>query len=532
MGEHERLTLPPLLFGPIVHPVGHYYHVIRPKGVGGVTGIAEVPISPRLTAPMYTLSNGERIVVTSRRQVKQRPSEADGVLRVDPDGTSEWIWHKSQEAFAARIAEKSSAVVSEEISANWKGQFDYRAEISDANGEIIRKGLRPPQIGGLHAIGAHWSIYNQPATVVMPTGTGKTETMLATLAAFTPGRLLIVVPSQVLRNQTADKFATFGLLRVLGNLAVEAVNPIVGVMSKRPRDVSELDLLERCNVVVTTMSAINDGTAAPLGKEIAARVGTLIVDEAHHIGADGWAAFREHFVEKRVLQFTATPYRRDGKLVDGKVIYSYPLQRAQQDGYFKKITFEPVYEIDDEVADNTIATAGIAKLRADIAAGLNHRLMARCDNIDRASTVFDIYKKLALDLRPVLVHSEAAEADKNLAELRTGKSLIVVCVNMLGEGFDLPQLKIAAVHDTHKSLAVLLHFTGRFTRTAGKDIGDATVIANIADSAVSSALERLYSEDADWNQLLSELSSEAAKAHAELIEFLGASQRLDESADD
>src|SRR5260370_24148926 len=148
--------------------------------------------------------------------------------------------------------------------------------------------------------------------------------------------------------------------------------------------------------------------------------------------------------------------------------------------------------------------------------------MARCDNIERARAVFDIYKKLAPDLRPVLVHSEVAEADENLAELRTGKSLIVVCVNMLGEGFDLPQLKIADVHDPHKSLAVLLQFTGRFTRTAGKDIGDATVIANIADSAVSSALERLYSEDADWNQLLSELSSEAAKAHAELIEFLDA----------
>jgi superfamily II DNA or RNA helicase len=47
-----------------------------------------------------------------------------------------------------------------------------------------------------------------------------------------------------------------------------------------------------------------------------------------------------------VLQLTATPFRRDGKLVDGKVIYSYPLQLAQRDGYFEKIVFEPVYEIE------------------------------------------------------------------------------------------------------------------------------------------------------------------------------------------
>lgn len=531
MAKPESLNLPPLVYGPITHPLGQYLHVIRGRSEEKVTDVAEVPISPRLTAPMYTLASGEKVVVTERRQIKQQPPLADGILRVDDDGTAEWLWHGSIEAFSMRIGDKSVAAVSEEISASWKGQFDYRAELLDQEGNVLQSGLRPPQIGGLHAIGSHWSIYNQPATVVMPTGTGKTETMLATLAAFAPGRILIVVPSQVLRDQTAGKFATFGLLRMLGNLQSIAANPVVGIMTRRPKDVSELDLLERCNVVITTMSAVNDGTAAALGPEIAARVGTLVVDEAHHIGADGWAAFRAHFAEKKVLQFTATPYRRDGKLVDGKVIYSYPLQRAQQDGYFKKITFEPIYEIDDDEADGAIAKAGIAKLRADIAAGLNHRLMARCDNIDRARAVYEIYRKLAADLRPILVHSEASEAEESLADLRSGKSRIVVCVNMLGEGFDLPQLKIAAVHDTHKSLAVLLQFTGRFTRTAGKDIGDATVIANIADGVVSSALERLYSEDADWNQLLSELSSEAAKAHAELIEFLGASQSLDEGAD-
>ena len=38
-----------------------------------------------------------------------------------------------------------------------------------------RKGLRLPQIGAIHAIHAHWSVSHEPATIVMPTGTGKTE---------------------------------------------------------------------------------------------------------------------------------------------------------------------------------------------------------------------------------------------------------------------------------------------------------------------------------------------------------------------
>ena len=50
--------------------------------------------------------------------------------------------------------------------------------------------------------------------------------------------------------------------------------------------------------------------------------------------------------------------------------------------------------------------------------------------------------------------------------MRKGESRIVICVNMLGEGFDLPELKIVALHDLHKSLPILLQFAGRFSRTS------------------------------------------------------------------
>lgn len=41
----------------------------------------------------------------------------------------------------------------------------------------------------------------------------------------------------------------------------------------------------------------------------------------------------------------------------------------------------------------------------------------------------------------------------------------MICVDMLGEGFDFPNLKIAAIHEPHKSLASTLQFIGRFART-------------------------------------------------------------------
>lgn len=506
--------------------------MLREKSTQQITALGRVKVSPKIEEVVATLSDGDKVILTTRTNV-QRPVGIDGVLKYDAEGNLEWRSHHLLEEFKEKVRIDGLSKIRDEITDSWKDQFNFRAEVCDGAGEVISKGLRPPQIGGLYAIGAHWSLHQNPATVVMPTGTGKTETMLGALAAYRPRVTLVAVPSKILRDQTAAKFLNFGLLRYLGNLTNEARNPIVGVITSIPKSASDLAIFDNCNVIVSTMTALSSGTATSLGDEIAKKIETLIVDEAHHIGARGWMKFREHFIDtSRILQFTATPYRRDARLVDGKVIYDYPLHRAQEDGYFKKISFEPVYEIDQKDADRAIAQAAIARLKKDIAEGKDHSVMARCDNINRADDLLPIYRELTPEFDPIIIHSEAKDRDILIEKIKTRANRIAICVNMLGEGFDLPQLKIAAVHDTHKSLAVLLQFTGRFTRSAGENLGDATVIANIADQDISFALERLYSEDADWNKLLSELSSEAAKTHAALVEFFNTSVRLDESEDE
>jgi superfamily II DNA or RNA helicase len=526
------LELPALEIGPLRVSIGEIRQVLRPSLNLEVKNISSLRVSARTSEPVYELETGERIIITRRRNL-QLPEGVAGILRELDDGTLKWDQHEQTNAILKRTHEVGWEEIARSISSTWNDRVRYRAETANLDGKVTagNEGLRPPQLGALHAIGAHWSVFRTPATIVMPTGTGKTETMLSALAAYVRAPMLVVVPSDILRSQTARKFLTFGLLRKLGVLDEGAENPIVGVITSRPRTEADLQLLSQCNVIVTTMSSIAYGTAEPLAAAIADRVDTLIVDEAHHVKASGWAVFRDAFASKRVLQFTATPFRRDGQLVDGDVIYNYPLRQAQQDHYFKPITFESVYEIDPEMADRAIAEAATAQLRKDLGDNLNHLMMARCVSIDRAEAVFQLYKQLAPDLHPMLVHSELSDTDERVELLRLGSSRIAVCVNMLGEGFDLPELKIAAIHDLHKSLAILLQFTGRFTRSAPDNIGNATVVANIADANVSTALERLYSEDADWNQLLSELSSQAARDHAELVEFLKASRRLDDVED-
>ncbi len=513
--DGQEIVLPALIWSE-KHAIGEISHVIRPQQRSIVRDLGRVRVSPRIEQQLFELPSGERIILADRRNCPVHEG-VDGVLYRTEDGFSKWQFHRTLDG---EDDPNRWSIKRYDVSTVWGRVIRYASERLNERGEVIQRGLRPPQIGALHAIGAHWSLYDTPATIVMPTGTGKTEIMIAAMIGEVNGTLLVVVPTSALRDQTAKKFATLGLLRSLNVIPEEAPNPIVGVVSRRPRSAGELDMLERCHVVVSTMAAISQVAALPLLKEISARTGCLMVDEAHHVGAKSWRAFRDQFKGRRVLQFTATPFRRDGIVVDGEVIYSYPLRRAQEDQYFRKITFDPVCEIDDQDADRAIAHKAVAQLQSDLDMDLDHLLMARCNRIDRAKAILELYKELGERHRPILVHSDDSASSGHLQSLHDRTSRIVVCVEMLGEGFDLPHLKIAAIHDTHKSLAVLLQFAGRFSRTANSGIGDATVIANIADQDVSIGLERLYSEDADWNFLLAEMSSNAVKEHRELIDFL------------
>ncbi len=529
----EELELPALRYGPVRYPIGVVECVLQSSMIVSATPAGFVNVSPRVKEQLYDLSNGDKVVITTRKGAV-RPEHVDGLLLRNDNGKLAWLSHRKIDDLSKAAGANGWPAVMSERAREWDGKVSFRAEqpIEDGSVDEDKRGLRPPQLGALHAIGAHWSIYTQPATVVMPTGTGKTETMLASMAAYVRAPMLVIVPSDALRSQTARKFLTFGLLRSLKVLAPDAPNPIVGMVTKVPKTAADLELFERCNVIIGTMDSLADSAAEAVWPDIIARVGALVIDEAHHVGAARWSRFREAFAGTPILQFTATPFRRDGQLVDGQVIYSYPLRRAQADGYFKPITFEPVYEPIPTNADQAIAEAAVTRLREDVARDLNHLMMARCSSIERAREVHGIYQALAPDLNPMLVHSKQTDANERIADLLEGRSRIVVCVNMLGEGFDLPELKVAAVHDLHKSLTILLQFTGRFTRSAAANIGNATVIANIAEPNVSAALERLYSEDADWNELLSEMSSEAAQEHAKLVKFLNEAQRLDSGPED
>jgi len=380
-------------------------------------------------------------------------------------------------------------------------------------------GLRPPQLGALHAILAYRSTESAwPITIVMPTGTGKTETMLSVYCQ-SPKRTLIVVPSDPLRSQTATKFATLGVLPEIGAVAGTFRCPSVLLLRSALSTVADVDAaVGRANVVVSTAQALS-ACAENARARLVELCDRLFVDEAHHVAARTWRQIAAAFEGKEVVQFTATPYREDGQHLDGPIAYAYPLRLAQQNNLFARINYHSVVDLADP--DRAVAAAAIEQLRLDLELGLDHLLMARVSSISRARKVIEVYNQLAPDLNPVRLDTGIADSvrAKRRAALIAGESKIVVCVNMLGEGFDLPQLKIAAIHDPQKSLAVTLQFIGRFTRVGGERLGQASAFVPLQAEGMDFRLRRLYGEDADWNEVIQDLTERAVGREKERSDF-------------
>lgn len=279
-----------------------------------------------------------------------------------------------------------SSIPPEDIVNSWRGKFLYKKEDVDNNG------LRAPQLGAIYAFMSKAQSPQQQNIIVMPTGTGKTETMLSLLIANQCKKLLVTVPSDALREQLSLKFISLGILPKFKIIADDCHCPYVAIIKQSMSIDNWANIINASNVVITTMPLISqasDDVKALLSNEFT----HLFVDEAHHSEAETWSSFINTFSSYKVTLFTATPFRNDGKRLQGEFIYSFSLKDAQEQGYYKPIKFIPVREYDKENADKLIADTAVAQLKEDIVNYPDHILMARCQTKKRASEILQYYQQ-------------------------------------------------------------------------------------------------------------------------------------------
>lgn len=384
---------------------------------------------------------------------------------------------------------------------------------------------RRPQLGALAGVMAHWTRTAATASLVsLPTGTGKTAVGLAApyLAEEPPEGVLVVVPSVVLREQLGREFRCQEALRRIGAIQ-HLENPAVLELAGRGTDwaaVAEHDVVVALPESISPRHHEDDLPPPDL-------FDLVIVDEAHHTPAATWQAILNHFDWRHALLLTATPTRRDRKEVPGETVYRYPLRRAIDDGSFHPITphlLDAPNPFDRGAADLAIAERVVSLAQEGQHA--NSTVMIRGRTLARLQQLAALYESLGLPAKELHSRVPPAERQQILAGLMDGSIRAVVVDGMLGEGFDLPSLRITGYHDKHRSFEPTIQLIGRLARTSPDHPADSNLVT-VRDHDVypqlQGALRFLYdNEDHDWASLLPAVIDDHAEAEKETQEYVEA----------
>lgn len=372
-----------------------------------------------------------------------------------------------------------------------------------AEGEEI--GFRLAQLGAIHAAAAHFVTDTVPGIITMPTGSGKTAVLIAAAFVLRARRVLVITPSRLVREQIAEEIEALATLKAVGAIDLEVLTPNVFNTRKRVTAAETWEAMRNFDVVVGTVQSISPEYET-IPKPPDDLFDLVLVDEAHHSPARTWQGVLNHFPQAKRLLFTATPFRQDQKEIKGRFIFTYSLRKAFEDGVFGEIMYQPVEREQNENPDVAIARAAEQRFLEDQRAGYQHRLMVRTDTRNRAKALLDIYEEnTSLRLSLITGQSSLKSVKNVIDQLRAGDLDGIVCVNMLGEGFNFPSLKIAAIHSPHRSLSVTLQFIGRFARTVGENIGPATFLAITSEIEIQA--ERLYDTRAVWQDMVQNMSA-------------------------
>jgi superfamily II DNA or RNA helicase len=405
---------------------------------------------------------------------------------------------------------------------------DHRADFV-----LLGAHWRGPQLGALGALIAHLSLdRSEPALISLPTGAGKTAIALS--AAFLveppPARVLVLVPSRAVREQMVEQFGSLKVLRRIGAWPAGdgGAGPRVFEVTGTTTDWSNMGAIDVVVAIPQSISPASEGVASVPPADL---FDLVIVDEAHHLPAATWRAVLDHIEPAATVLLTATPFRLDRKPVPGFRIFHYPLRQAIASGFYKPIRaiILPLVNVDDldakdaKIRDETVALLAQPEHQSSA-------FLVRAHSIARAKALAQLYEVGGVGVEVLTSRTSPQHQDDIIARLTEGGLRGVAVVGMLGEGFDLPRLRVVAYHDKHKSMPATVQLIGRLARVSS-EFPQESVLVTVDDAEVYPELRgvvrELYREDADWSIILPGLvdaeviADQASTAFLETIEDRG-----------
>lgn len=360
---------------------------------------------------------------------------------------------------------------------------------------------------------------NTHKIVVLATGAGKTGVIALAPYKISNGRVLIITPSLIIREGISDEFDTrtdFNFWSekkvILDSNLLPKVYRYAGFSTQSDKK-RIMKTLEESNIVIANIHKVyNNKSEKPLvnllNKDF---FDMIIIDEAHHSAADSWIKALEYFNAKKIIKLTATPYRADEKELGGKIIYTYDLDDAIRERLVKNIVAEDYttqklqFEIDNVLVDKeealdimdknwvtrsvayskecsrTIVEMSIERLNEKRKLGkAHHQIIAVACGIKHAKQLVELYSEYNLKADYVAC-DRMKESEQVIIEFKKGQIDVLVNVDMLAEGFDHPNISIAAIFRPFRTLSPYAQFIGRALRKIQTDdvIDDIDNVAHV-----------------------------------------------------
>ncbi len=385
---------------------------------------------------------------------------------------------------------------------------ENRSRFNLLGGLDNEKGFRRCQLGAYWAVKAHFTATDEPALVSLPTGAGKTALMMALAFGFEARRVLIITPAEVIREQIANEFRSLHILKEIGVVNNNIQGPKVLSNKRRLDSHKKWRALTKYDVVTATPSTTspevtNLHTVPPDIFDL------LFLDEAHHVTAPTWAAILEAFKKRKCVLLTATPFRRDERVIRAPLIYHYPIGKAIDDEIYKPVKYHSVERGGNWLTrDKNLCEKAREILDKERKEEKEPKLLIRADRVEWAERLVDLYNSNEFNVRAVDYTKSLRENQEAIQALREGEIDGLVCVGMLGEGLDVPDLKIAVLHAAPRSLPFTLQVVGRVSRSSSQ-LGRGHLIS--VPEEVYGEMRKLHRENADWSRLIPTLANKAVE---------------------
>jgi superfamily II DNA or RNA helicase len=318
--------------------------------------------------------------------------------------------------------------------------------------------LRPYQQQAINDLRAAFRNGARAPLLVAPTGAGKTVIFSAIAAATAAkGRSgLVLVHRRELVTQASRKLTDAGVAHGIIAAGINGANASIQVAS-----------------VQTLIRRLQKITKPP---------DLIIIDEAHHAAAGSWQTIINHWPDVPLIGVTATPCRLDGKglgNVFDTLIEGPSVQMLTSAGYLSpaRIYAPPMVAdlsgVKRRAGDYAIDQAADAMIRPTVTGdAIKHyrtlagdqQAIAFCCNVNHAVSVRDSFA--AAGISSELLLGNTSDRDAVVGKFANGETRILVTVDVVSEGFDIPAAGCAILLRPTQSLGLYLQQVGRVLRPA------------------------------------------------------------------